>query len=102
MVKRSEAVLLTLMITTVAALNVERQPDTVRNQYKSREDCLRDYSESLCRENYHSTHGYSTGTGRWYGPEYRDDERTRYSRNASGRETTRRGGFGFSGRGASG
>ncbi len=96
--KRSEVILLTMMVGTVAALNVERRPDTVRNVYNSREDCLHDYSDTQCSQ---TTGGSGYNSGRWVGPEYRDDGNTRKSQHASGRETVRRGGFGSSGRGVS-
>ena len=102
--KKSEVVLLTLMIGTVAAINMERRPDTVRNVYNSRDDCVHDYSDTQCREDANNSRsggrGGSSG-GRWVGPDYRDDD-TRRSSRATDRETVRRGGFGFSGRGAGG
>ena len=87
------------MLGTLVALHVERKPNTVRNVYNSQEDCLWDYNETQCRED--TTHSGGSH-GRWYGPEYRDDETARRSGKASGKMTVRRGGFGFSGRGASG
>lgn len=94
--KKSEVVVLTLMIGVIAATYIERRPNTVRNYYNSREDCVRDYGEAQCREG--SGGGHGTGSGRWYGPDYRDDEPRRGDR-AAGRETVKRGGFGFSARG---
>jgi len=97
--KKSSYILLTLM-GAVALSNVERQPDVLRNTYNSREDCVHDYSDTQCRDASGGGHGSS---GRWYGPDYRDgSEDARRGNRATGRETVKRGGFGFSGRRAGG
>lgn len=93
--KKSEVVVLTLVVGVFVASYIERRPNTVRNYYNSREDCVQDYSDNQCRDG--SSSGYG-GYGRWYGPDYREDE-PRRGNHAAGRETVRRGGFGFSGRG---
>lgn len=98
--KKSDAVVLTLVVGAMAALNLERQPNTVRNTYNTREDCVQDYSDTQCREN--TSGGRVGSSGRWVGPDYRDDESARRSQRASGKETVRRGGFGLSGRGSGG
>ncbi len=102
--KKSEAVMLTLVVGAMAALNLERQPNTVRNTYNTREDCVQDYSDTQCKEDTSSSRraGIGGSGGRWLGPDYRDDESARRSQRASGKETVRRGGFGLSGRGSSG
>jgi hypothetical protein len=98
--KKSSYILLTLMGAIVLS-NIQRQPDVVRDVYNNREDCLHDYGDNQCREGSGSGHGGSSG--RWYGPDYREDSDTaRRGNRATGRETVQRGGFGFSGRRAGG
>lgn len=101
--KKSEVVLLTLMAGVVVAANVERKPDTVRNVYNTRDDCVQDYSDTQCEEKSGSRlSGGGSSSGRWVGPEHRDGDNTGRGNHASGHQVVRRGGFGFSGRGSSG
>lgn len=92
------------------------EPDTLRNTYRTREDCVADYNESECAPadrgasgdwNSNSASGSGVGVGRWYGPLYRGGG-SFFGRDDPGpgrdpnrpllRETIKRGGFGQLGR----
>lgn len=97
--KKSEVVILTLVVGAIAATSLERQPDTRRHVYSNRDDCLNDYSDTQCRE---TTGGSGNTMRRWVGPDYRSDsDDAQRGKLASGSETVRRSGFGSSGSRAS-
>ena len=96
--KKSNLVFTTLLTGGVLYSVLHHNP-VYRDQYASREDCLKDWGNTPNACQAESSGGGSSNGGRYYGPSYEDGSRPRTAQTyqVQSRQLVTRGGFGSSG-----